>query len=205
MSSCQVFCPQAFGFGQEPFKLQILITADTGIRGSATGILADKIIHHLFLKIFIKIQNIMFYPQLMGHPAGVFYALNTTAGRPFFTGLLEAKAHRNPDDLITFPLQKARGHRRIHPPGHRHHYFYLHTQSLVAITFTPKPKRFAAIISPILTGLSSLIFLISPAASKTLSLGIGLSVLTGIIFKTNPRELTVEVKILRGFSTSETA
>ena len=92
-------------------ELQMTITFDTGIWGKASQIAVDKRINDLIPKIFLKVEDIIGNPQLIGHTSGIFHIIERTAGLiPAGPGLIFIKLHGHPDAIVTFHFHQISCH-----------------------------------------------------------------------------------------------
>jgi hypothetical protein len=111
----QFFCP----FPQN-IELYVLVTPDTGIRSSSSGILLTKIIHHPSLKGSFQVYDMVGNFELGCNTIGIGDCA-PTATRAGAVAILFGKGiqiHRDTDHFETSILQKRSRYGRVYSPTH---------------------------------------------------------------------------------------
>ena len=79
----------------------------------------------MFVDVLGEIEHVMRDIEDLRGALGVLNAVDTTARRLLAFGMIDAKAHRDPDDIMPCLLHHPGHDRRIHPAGHGDEYLFI--------------------------------------------------------------------------------
>ena len=103
----------------------MLITAHARIRRAAAQVFVGKVLNDMLVNVLGEIQNIVRNIEDLRRALGVLNAVHATARRLLAVGVIDAKAHRDPDDIMPGVLHHPGHDRRIHPARHSDEDFFL--------------------------------------------------------------------------------
>ena len=119
MSGGYALYPECFGLVDQLFKFQFLVAHRAGNRRSRLHVLRDKIVHHLFLKLFFHVQDVIGDADPLGHPPGIGQIVQRTAGaEPVVRVRIVPQLQGNPHSIEPTFLHDPGGDRAVYPAAH---------------------------------------------------------------------------------------